>query len=161
MPTWHGHQGTHGIAVQYNRDVALFGSAQPAGRTTPAAKLASTTTAVGSTSWQHISRHEGIPRPATAHPSPSLPTTYPGSALAGLGTHGSAGGGRWSRQLVAGVVGGGGVRGRHGHHHGHPHRQRQNTTTRPSLCNPYSPRGSPWSLLIAHTRESPIGAHGR
>ena len=152
--TWTSRDPWYCCTVQQRRG---FGSAQPAGRTTPAAKLASTTTAVGSTSWQHISRHEGIPRPATAHPSPSLPTTYPGSALAGLGTHGSAGGGH----LVAGVVGGGGVRGRHGHHHGHPHRQRQNTTTRPSLCNPYSPRGSPWSLLIAHTRESPIGAHGR
>ena len=64
-----------------------------------------------------------LPRPATAHPGPSLLTTHPGGALAGLGTHGSAGGGRWQRHLVAGVVGGGGVRGRHGHHHGHPHRR--------------------------------------
>ena len=102
-----------------------------------------------------------LPRPATAHPGPSLPTTHPGGALAGLGTHGSAGGGRWQRHLVAGVVGGGGVRGRHGHHHGHPHRRRQNTTTRPSLCVAHSPRGCMWSLSIAHTRGTPIGAHGR
>ena len=102
-----------------------------------------------------------LPRPATAHPGPSLPTTHPGGALAGLGTHGSAGRGRWQRHLVAGVVGGGGVRGRHGHHHGHPHRRRQNTTTRPSLCVAHSPRGCMWSLSIAHTRGTPIGAHGR
>ena len=88
-----------------------------------------------------------LPRPATAHPGPSLPTTHPGGALAGLGTHGSAGGGRWQRHLVAGVVGGGGVRGRHGtpprYHHGHPHRRRQNTTARPSLCVPHLPMRQP------------------
>ena len=64
-----------------------------------------------------------------AHPGPSLPTTHPGGAVSGLGTHRSAGGGWWQRHLVAGVVGGGGVRGRHGHHHGHPHPRRQDTTT--------------------------------
>ena len=102
-----------------------------------------------------------LPRPATAHPGPSLSTTHPGGALTGLGTHGSAGGGRWQRHLVAGVVGGGGVRGRHGHHHGHPHRRRQNTRTRPSPCVLHLPRGSPWFLSIAHTCGTPIGAHGR
>ena len=44
--------------------------------------------------------------PPTAHhgpPGPSLPITHPEGALAGLGTHGSAGSGRWQRHLVAGV----------------------------------------------------------
>ena len=34
-------------------------------------------------------------------------------------------------------------------------------TTRPSPCVPRLPRGAPWSLLIAHTRGTPMGARGK
>ena len=83
-----------------------------------------------------------------------------------MGTLGSAGrwlvGGRRQRHLVVGVVGGGGDGGGHGHHR----RRRQEhqparATTRPSPCIPRLPRGVPWSLLIAHTRGTPMGARGK
>ena len=109
--------------------------------------------------WEHrpppVASH-GPPRPIPTHHAPWGCPGWPGHARVG----------RWWPVAASPCRRGsrrwwtGGVRGRHGHH-GHPHRRRQNTTTRPSLCVAHSPRGCMWSLSMAHTRGTPIGAHGR
>ena len=83
------------------------------------------------------------PTPPTAHHGLAPRTTHSGAALGGLGTHGSAGGGRRQRHLVVGVVGGGGGGGGHGHHH---RRRQEHQHERPRG----RPRASPAYLEVPH-----------
>ena len=83
------------------------------------------------------------PTPPTAHHGLAPRTTHSGAALDGLGTHGSAGGGRRQRHLVVGVVGGGGGGGGHGHHH---RRRQEHQHERPRG----RPRASPAYLEVPH-----------
>ena len=82
IPHWKRFIHRAGYALVYARTTAVATSTAEA-----------TETLLGSTARR-------LPRPATAYPGPSLPTTHPGGALGGLGTHGSAGGGRWQRRSV-------------------------------------------------------------